>query len=357
MKMDINSILELQKEFSELLGVPGYEDNVSEFILKNISPYVDRAWKDPLGNILAIKEGTDKETGEKILLDAHMDEVGFMISHIEPSGYLRFAPLGGFDERILLAKSVVIENSQGKQYHGIIGAKPPHLVKKEEKNKPVPISNMYIDVGMSSKEEVQKNFIDIGSVGTLYDRFVEFPNGMIRGKAFDDRVGCNIMIQIAKMLHEREPLKDTILYSFSVQEEVGLRGARTAAYALDPTIALAIETTTAGDTPGIPENENPVSVGKGPSITLADYTIVSSRKINNRLAKNAKQEKILFQYKKPIFGGNNAGAIHLNKKGVPTSVVSVPCRYLHSSVTLVMLNDVYEAIKLIDAFIRNPSKV
>ncbi|OLS25470.1 MAG: putative aminopeptidase YsdC [Candidatus Heimdallarchaeota archaeon LC_3] len=355
--MNNKEFLDVQKAFSELLGLPGYEDEVSSFILKKISPFVDKAWKDPLGNILAIKEGTDKDAGQRILLDAHMDEVGFMISHIESSGFLRFTPLGGFDNRIFLASSIKIQNSRGEHFHGVIGVKPPHLLKEEEKNLPISVSDLYIDIGMFSKQEVLDFGIDIGSVGTLYDPFLELPNGMIRGKALDDRVGCNIMIQIAKILYEHGPLKDSVLYSFSVQEEVGLRGARTAAYSLDPTIALAIETTTAGDTPNIPENESPVSVNKGPSITLADNTIISNPKVNNRLVKNAQIENVLFQYKKPKFGGNNAGVIHLTKQGIPTSVVSVPCRYLHTSVSMLKISDIQEAIKLIDVFIRNPAEV
>lgn len=355
--MNIKDFLDVQNTFSELLGLPGYEEEVSSFVLELITPFVDKAWKDPLGNILAVKEGTDKDSGQRILLDAHMDEVGFMISHIEPSGFLRFVTLGGFDNRIFLSSSVKIQNSKGKHLHGVIGAKPPHLLKEEERNSPILVSNLYIDIGMFSKQEVLDADINIGSVGALYDPFIEFPNGMIRGKALDDRVGCNIMIQIANLLHEHGPIKDTILYSFSVQEEVGLRGARTAAYALNPTIALAIETTTAGDTPGILENESPVSVNKGPSITLADNTTISSPGVNNRLVKNAQLENVLFQYKKPKFGGNNAGVIHLTKQGVPTSAVSVPCRYLHSSVSMLKMSDIQETIKLIEVFIRNPAKI
>ena len=355
--VDINELIEIQKKFSDFLGLPGYEDEVSSYILEMMRPYVDEIWKDPLGNILAIKEGTNNESGQRILLDAHMDEVGFMISHVEPSGYLRFVLLGRFDERIFLAQSVLIQNSDGKRFHGIIGSKPPHLSSSEERKSNIPVTALYIDIGMFSADEVLASGINVGSVGTFYHPFVEFPNGMIRGKALDDRVGCNIMIQVAKILHEQNTIEDTILFSFSVQEEVGLRGARTAAYALDPTMALAIETTTAGDTPGIRSAECPAVIGQGPSVSVADNTLISSHKINKRIFKNAELLQIPYQIKKPKFGGNNAGVIHLTKKGVPTSVISVPCRYLHTPVSLLKVQDIVHAIQLIEAFIKNPAKI
>ncbi|MHA2365820.1 MAG: M42 family metallopeptidase [Candidatus Hodarchaeales archaeon] len=353
--MDLEDIKTMQKELSELVGLPGYEDDVSAFIIEKMKPYVDSIWKDPLGNVLAIKEGTENEN--RILLDAHTDEVGFMISHIENEGFLRFVLLGGFDNRIFLGKSVIIRNNVGKLFHGIIGSTPPHLLSAEDRKKMINISDLYIDIGMASEGEVKSNNIDIGSTGVLYDPFVEFPNGMIRGKAFDDRTGCNILIQIAKMIAEGGPLKDTILFSFSVQEEVGGRGAVTATYKLKPTMALALENTTAADVPGVEPKNCPVVIGKGPSITIADNSMLSSPKINNRLIKNAEKENIPFQIKKPKFGGTNAGKIHISRHGVPSSVVCVPCRYIHSPVSLLKLDDIVLTIKLVLAFILNPAKV
>ncbi|MBA7554615.1 putative aminopeptidase YsdC [subsurface metagenome] len=216
---------------------------------------------------------------------------------------------------------------------------------------------MYIDVGMVSKEEVVKNNIVIGTTGTLFSPFVEFPNNMVRGKAFDDRTGCNVLLNIMKLLKEGAPVKDTILFNFAVQEEIGGRGAITGAFNLKPTIAIAIENTTAADVPDIKEAEVPAYIGKGPAITVADKSIISSPKVNERLIKNAELNKIPYQIKKPMYGGTDAGKIHISREGVPSSVVSVPCRYIHSPTSLLKLEDILNTIRLIDAFIRNSANI
>ena len=351
--MDIKSIKSLQEELSTLIGVSGHEDDVSNFILKLIEKenLADKVWIDPLGNVLAIKNGTTGK--ERILLDAHIDEIGFMVSHIEKSGFLRFVPIGGWDQRILLGQSVIVRSKEGDKFHGIIGSKPPHLTTAAERKKPVEIPEMYIDIGMTSIEEVKNNNIDIGTTGTLFSPFVDFPNNMVRGKAFDDRTGCNVLIQVLRLLKEDSSFKDTVLFNFAVQEEVGGRGAITGAFKLEPTIAIAIENTTAADVPGIREARIPVFIGKGPAITVADRSMISSPKVNERLVKNAELDKIPYQFKKPIFGGTDAGKIHISREGVPSSVVSVPCRYIHSPTSLLRLDDILNTVHFIDAFIRN----
>jgi len=351
--MNIKSIKSLQEELSTLIGVSGHEDDVSNFILKLIEKenLADKAWIDPLGNVLAIKKGTNGK--ERILLDAHTDEIGFMVSHIEEKGFLRFVPIGGWDIRILLGQSVVIRSKVGELFHGIIGSKPPHLTSTDERKKPVKIPNMYIDIGMNSIDEVTNNNIFIGVTGTLFSPFVDFPNEMVRGKAFDDRTGVNVLLHIMRLLNEDPSFKDTVLFNFAVQEEIGGRGAITGAFNLKPTIALAIENTTAADVPGIRDAEIPAYIGKGPAITIADKSIISSTKVNDRLVKNAEIDKIPYQFKKPMYGGTDAGKIHISREGVPSSVVSVPCRYIHSPTSLLKLDDILETIHLIYAFIRN----
>jgi len=349
----------LQQKLSSLIGVSGYEDDVRNFIIGEIEQkeLADRAWIDPLGNVLAIKEG---EVGDnRILLDAHIDEIGFMISHIEERGFLRFVPIGGWDKRILLGQSTILKSGSEEFFHGIIGSKPPHLTSAEERKKVLEISDMYIDIGLNSKEEVLKNNINIGTVGTLFSPFVEFPNGMVRGKAFDDRTGCNVLLNVMKTLKENSDVsqEDTILFNFAVQEEIGRRGAMTGSYSLKPTMALAIENTTAADVPDVKESKCPAYIGKGPAITIADHSIISNPKINQRLIKNAEHEKIPYQIKKPIYGRTDAGQIHTTRGGVPSSVVSVPCRYIHSATSLLKLEDISNTIKLIDAFIQNPKNV
>ncbi|MFX1551454.1 MAG: M42 family metallopeptidase, partial [Promethearchaeota archaeon] len=243
-----------------------------------------------------------------------------------------------------------------KMFHGIIGSKPPHLTTIDERKKVVEMSEMYIDIGMASEEEVKKNQINIGTIGTLFNPFVEFPNGMVRGKAFDDRTGCNVLLHTMMLLKEKEH-SDTVLFNFAVQEEVGGYGAITGAYNLKPTMAIAIENTTAADVPGISEHQIPVYIGKGPAITVADISVISNPKVNKRLIKNAELKEIQYQFKKPRYGGTDAGKIQFTRRGVPSTVVSVPCRYIHSPTSLLKLEDILNTIRLIEAFIHNSAEI
>jgi len=326
--LSIESITDYQKKLSSLVGVSGQEEDVSNFIMNEIEKgdLADKAWIDVLGNLLVIKKGENKEN--KILLDAHIDEIGFMVSHIDKKGFLRFVTIGGWDNRILLGQSVILKSNRGDIFHGVIGSKPPHLTTAEERKTQVKVSDMYIDIGMRSEEEVLDNEIQIGVTGTLFSPFEDFPNGMVRGKAFDDRTGCNVLLHILKLLKEIDQTKDTVLFNFAVQEEIGGKGAVTGAYNLKPTMAIAIENTTAADVPGIRDSEIPVYIGKGAAITIADRSMISHPKVNERIIKNAEYESISYQIKKPRYGGTDAGKIHTSRKGVPSSVVSVPCRYI-----------------------------
>ncbi|MFW9905840.1 MAG: M42 family metallopeptidase [Candidatus Thorarchaeota archaeon] len=350
----LEDIKALQRQLSEIIGVSGHEKPVVDFIYSQIEDLVDKIWIDPLGSLLAI---INEEGGkDRIMLDGHVDEIGFMVSHIDPKGFLRFVPIGGWDSRTLLGQSVKILTNNEKIFHGIIGSKPPHLSTESERKNAVNISEMYIDIGMATRDAVESNGIQIGSFGTLYDPFVEFPNNMVRGKAFDDRTAVNVLIHLIKEFSVKHP-SDTLLFSFSTQEEVGGRGATTAAFTLKPTMALAIENTTAADVPGIKDSECPAYIGRGPAISVADRSMIAHPFINKRLIANAKHENIPYHIKKPIFGGTNAGRIHQSRGGVPSSVVSVPCRYIHSPTSLLSLEDIHHTINLVSAFIRNPAGV
>ena len=354
--MSIQELISTQKQLSELIGISGYEQDVSEFIKSQVTPLVDQIWIDGLGNLLAIKKGTN-QNAHRILLDSHMDEVGLIINFIEEDGFLRFGLVGGFDRRILLSQAVVLKLNNNKRVHGVIGAKPPHLLSVEESKKPIEESELFIDVGLSSAKEVAEYGITIGTTGVLFDPFLELPNNIIRGRAIDDRLGCNIIMQLLKRLKEVK-LEETLLISFSVQEEVGLRGAGRSAYTLDPTIAIVIESTTGDNIPSIKARERPAEFAKGPAITIMDSNTITNHKINERLIKNAELAKIKYQFKKPrIGGGTNAGSIHLSKGGVPSGIVSVPCKYLHSPVTYANMQDALEVINLVEAFLKNNAKV
>jgi endoglucanase len=312
-----------------------------------VSPYVDEMKTDTLGNLFATRRGSGDFT---LMLDAHMDEVGFMVKWIDEKGYLRFAPIGGWDERIIPGHRVEILTRSGEKRYGVIGSAPPHILKEEERKRPIPIEKMFIDVGASSQQEAIDMGIRIGDPLTIHYPFTELCTGYVTGKAFDDRAGCAVIIETVRRLAERD-LKVNLVLSFVVGEEVGLRGARTAAYQIDPDLALALEGTIGADMPGVPPESQPVRLGRGPAITVADRTIIVSRKLIAGLEEVAEEEAIPYQYKLPTYGGTDAGAIHLIKAGILSGVVSVPCRFIHSPTSTLRLNDFENTVRLVTKFI------
>jgi len=319
-------LIDLLRELSDAFGVSGFEDEVRERITDLVSPYVDEVKTDTLGNLFATRTGKEEFT---LMLDAHMDEVGFMVKWIDENGYL----------------------SREKRY-GVIGSAPPHILKEEERKQPIPLEKMFIDVGASSRQEAADMGINIGDPLTIHYPFTELCSGYVTGKAFDDRVGCAVMIETARRLAKRD-LKVNLVLSFVIGEEVGLRGARTAAYQIDPDLALALEGTIGADMPGIPEESQPVRLGRGPAITVADHTIIVSRRMVEALEQAAVTEEatIPYQYKLPTYGGTDAGAIHLSRAGVLSGVVSVPCRFIHSPTSTLRLNDFENTVRLVTRFI------
>jgi endoglucanase len=339
--------IDLLCELSDAFGVSGFEDEVRERIMNLVSPYVDEMKTDTLGNLFATRRGSGDFT---LMLDAHMDEVGFMVKWIDEKGYLRFAPIGGWDERIIPGHRVEILTRSGEKRYGVIGSAPPHILKEEERKRPIPIEKMFIDVGASSQQEAIDMGIRIGDPLTIHYPFTELCTGYVTGKAFDDRAGCAVMIETVRRLAERD-LKVNLVLSFVVGEEVGLRGARTAAYQIDPDLALALEGTIGADMPGVPPESQPVRLGRGPAITVADRTIIVSRKLIAGLEEVAEEEAIPYQYKLPTYGGTDAGAIHLIKAGILSGVVSVPCRFIHSPTSTLRLNDFENTVRLVTKFI------
>ncbi|MBA7552470.1 putative aminopeptidase YsdC [subsurface metagenome] len=349
MNIDREKIIQTQKDLSNLIGCPGHEEEVTDYILTRLEECsVDKAWVDPLGNVLATKAG-GREDGLKILLDAHVDEVGFMISHIDDSGFIRIAPLGGVDKRLMLGSILQFQSGKPERVLGIVGTSPPHITKPDEREKVPPIEDLFVDIGCSNIDEVRKYGLDVGSVGTFYTEFKQINENVLIGKAFDDRTACNVLLQVL-LLCANENVPNTILANFAVQEEVGGRGATVGAYSLDPDIALALENTIASDMPGVPPHKVVTKLGAGPAVTAADRSLITPKIILERIKQAAEIDNIPWQYKKPIYGGSDGGRIAISKSGVPTSVVSVPCRYIHSNVALLHLDDIINTIKLVRNF-------
>jgi len=341
--MDAKALLQ---ELSDAFGISGFEDDVRERITEHIRPYVDEITVDPLGNLLARRNGADPRV---LMLDAHMDEVGFMVKWIDSNGYLRFAPIGGWDDRIVPGHRVEIHCRDGSVRLGVIGTAPPHILSAEDRKKPIAMEDMFIDVGAMSDNDARAMGIRIGDPLTVHYPFVELRDGYVTGKAFDDRAGCAALIQTAERLADVD-LPMTTVFSFVFGEEVGLRGARTAAYTVDPVLAIAVEGTIGADMPGVPEDRQPVRLGKGPALSVADRSIIVSRAVLGALENTAEAESIPYQYKLPTYGGTDAGAIHLSRGGVLAGVVSVPCRFIHSPISTLRLDDFDAVVRLLTAF-------
>ena len=339
--------VDVLRELSDGFGVAGFEDEVRETIRGLVSPFVDEVKTDALGNLFALRKGSDKRT---LMLDAHTDEVGFIVKWIDEGGYLRFAPIGGWDERIVPGHRIVLLTREGTKLAGVIGTAPPHIVPPEDRKKPIPMESLFVDVGATSKDEAVEMRIRIGDPFTIHYPFTELRDGTVTGKAFDDRAGCTVLIETARRLAEQS-LGMSVAFSFVFGEELGLRGARTAAYQLEPDLAIAIEGTIGADMPGVAPESQPVRLGLGPAISVGDRSIVVSRRIVVALETVAESAGIPYQHKLPTYGGTDAGAIHLTRGGVLAGVISVPCRYIHSPISTLRLDDLENTIRLTTALV------
>jgi len=332
----------LLKELTEIMGASGEEKLIREKIKNIIKPYVDDMYVDNMGNLIACKKG--KKDKPKIMLAAHMDEVGLMVKSINEDGTISFFPVGGVDNRILVAKPVKVGE---KGINGVIGAKPIHLQKRDEQERPLDYDSLYIDIGAKNKEEAEKH-VSLGDYIYFDSNFELMGNGYIKAKALDDRIGCNVLIEILKNEYEY-----TICAAFTVQEEVGLRGAGVAAYNIEPDFAIVVEGTVAADVTDSVPHLISTELGKGPAISLMDRTTLYDRKTIDKITKIARENNVPYQFRRISSGGNDAGKIHLTKGGIKTVAVSIPCRYIHSFNSVAYLEDFNNAVVLVDLIIKN----
>ncbi|AIS32210.1 M42 family metallopeptidase [Methanobacterium formicicum] len=338
---------QLLEKLSNASGVSGFEDNVRNLMMEELKGFVDELDVDNMGNLIAIKKG--KPDGKKVMLAAHMDEIGLIVRYIDKNGFIKFSKLGGINDQMLLNQEVYI-HSNGEKILGVIGSKPPHRMKAAEKKKPVEYENMFIDIGASSKEDAEE-MINVGDPITIKQKFAELKNDLVMGNAMDNRVGCAILLEVMK----RARSDATICGVGTVQEEVGLKGARTAAFRINPDMALALDVTISGDHPGMKEEEAPAKAGKGPCIILTDASgrgIITHPQVKELLIQVAEEEEIPYQIEVSEGGTTDATAIHLTREGIPTGVISPPSRYIHTPVSVVNIKDVENAVKLILAVLK-----
>lgn len=333
---------DLMKKLSDVQGISGFEEDVAKIIEDELKNCTDNIETDALGNIIAFKKG--KKNAPKVMLASHMDEIGLMVKYVDDNGFIGFSKVGGINDQMLLNQTVYIQTNDKKVY-GVIGSKPPHVTKPEERKKVTAHTDMFIDIGAKDKEEALE-MISIGDPIIFNHTYAELPNNLITGKALDNRIGCLIMIEVMKRIKT-----DANVYGVgTVQEEVGLKGAKTSAFKINPDIALALDVTLSGDHPGIKESEAPVVIGKGPAVILSDASgrgIITPPKVKNWLIDTSKKHDLKIQLEVSEGGTTDATAIHLTREGIPTGVVSVPTRYIHSPVSVASLEDIEATIDLL----------
>lgn len=317
---------DLLKKLLETFGPSGNEETIREVIREEVKDYVDEIKVDALGNLIAIKKGK----GKKIMVASHMDEIGIMVSSIDENGFLRFTNIGGVSPFTSLYQRVFFANGT----LGVVG------MEKLDEMKDLTLSKMFIDIGANSKEEAMKK-INIGDVACFYTPFVQ-NDDYIMSKALDDRIGCYVSIEALKALKD---CPNEVYFVFTVQEEVGLRGAKTAAYGIDPDMGIALDVTGTGDTPKCRTME--VKMGKGAAIKVKDNSVLAHPQVKNLMIETAKENNIAYQLEILEFGGTDSGAIHLTRSGVPSGVISLPCRYVHSPSEMVSVKDVEGAVELL----------
>jgi len=343
-------LVEALEKLSNANGVTGREDEVRELMKKYLKPYVDEIREDRLGNLIAFKKGN--KDAPTVMLAAHMDEVGLMIKNIKKKGFLQFTKIGGIDDRILLAQKVIVHTDKGP-LTGVVGSKPVHIQTEAEKKKIIEADRLFIDVGARDKEEAEKMGVQVGDVVSFDTKFARLGNDVVLGKAFDDRAGCAMMIETLKRLQK----VDCNVYAVgTIQEEVGLRGATIAAFQVAPDVGIALESTVAGDTPGVGEGEAPAKMGEGPVVTVADAGLIAHPKVLRLLIDSAKENKIPYQLETGIRGATDASRIAISREGVPSGIISVPARYIHSPAAILNLDDVEKAVKLAVAAIEKVPK-
>jgi endoglucanase len=333
-------MLEILKDLCNLPGISGREDKVRDYIISKIDGYCEYE-TDPLGNLIAFKKGA-KTPKNKIMLDAHTDEVGMIVTGIDSDGFIKFANVGGVETAVIIGRNVRIGE---KNIPGVLGIKPIHLIEKDEEQMLPKKDDLYIDIGAKSKEEAL-SLVSLGEEIHFESEFIEFGDGFIKSKAIDDRAGCAVMIDLI-----RSELEYDCWFSFSVQEEIGTRGAAVSAFTVNPDYAIVLETTTAADISGVKGEERVCVCGNGGAISFMDRATVYDIDLYRKALDVARSNNIKAQTKTRVAGGNDAGAIHKSRGGVKVLTISVPTRYLHSPCCVCKYEDIESVRDLAKAMI------
>ena len=335
-------------------GVPGNEEEVREVFEKYAKPHADQILQDGLGSIIAKKEGP--VDAPKIMFAGHLDEVGFMVSRITDEGFIKFQTLGGWWSQVLLGHQVEIKTGKDDIVHGVIGCKPPHVLSAEARKTPYKIEDMFIDVGASTKAELVEWGVRPGDMIAPYSPYRRLNDTkFLVAKAWDNRIGLAVALKVFENI-KKEELVNTLYAVGNVQEEVGLRGAKTASNVIKPDLSFALDTGTAGDTPGMKPEEADSKLGDGPQIIIYDASMIAHKELRDFVVNIAEELEIPFQYTVITGGGTDAGSQHVSGEGVPSLAITVPTRYLHSHSSVIHEDDFENTVKLVEAVIRRLDK-
>lgn len=333
------------KQICEMPGAPGFEQRIRELVLAKVTDLVDEVTVDPMGNVIAVKKGKEDK---RVMVAAHMDEISFIVTHIDEDGFLRFIPLGGFDPKTLTSQRVIIHGE--KDIIGVMGSKPIHLMKTEERTKAVPIEEYFIDTGMKVKEV--KKWVTVGDAVTRERELIEIGD-CVNGKSIDNRVSVFILLEVLKALKDTETPYD-IYAVFTVQEEVGLRGAISSTHLVDPDFGFGLDTTIAFDVPGAQAHEKVTSLGKGAAIKIMDSSTICDYRMVKYLKQLADKKNIKWQTEiLPRGGTDTAGIQRSGKKGAITGAISIPTRHIHQAIEMAHKEDILNCIQLLKESLLN----
>lgn len=355
--MEKNSILETLYNLDNTFGVSGNEEETAEALRKEMEGLYDEYIEDPLGSQIFIKYGKDRE--RKIVLSAHMDEIGFIINYIEDNGIARFLPVGYHDDRTAVNQDMVVMTDSGKKVYGVTGSKPAHIMTEEDHEKVIKIEDLFVDFGTMSREETNALGVEVGDyMGFARDGYVLNGGKFYTGKSVDDRAGCAVLVEVMKRLQETE-LEPTICVVGSVQEEVGIRSGGPLVTRLNPELFLAIDVTLTGDTPGVEINKCSEKMGDGPGIKYYDWDPILGatgnnvpRKLTRKLIQTAEKHGIPYQREVMTGGGTDAWSASMAGEGVLAGGVCIPQRYMHTAVGTVNMDDMENTVQLLVNFLK-----
>lgn len=338
-------MFEMLKKLVEASSASGYEEGVRGIMTKELKKITDEVKVDNIGNIIA-KKGTGSP---KVMLAAHMDEIGLIVKYVNKEGFIIFDKLGGWDDRILPSQKVVIHGSKGK-VTGVIGCKPPHIQEKEDQGKVIKVKEMFIDIGAKREDDVKKAGVNIGDFVTIKTDVEKLLGTRVTGHAFDNRIGCLVMIETAKRLKK---FKGTVYFVGTVKEEIGMIGVRGSAFSVNPDVMVALDTGIAGDTPGIQESEVPTKMNAGPSLDIKDSISVISPKVKKWVKDSADALKVKLQFDIMTGSATDASIVPTIREGIPAGALTVPTRYVHTPVEVADMNDVEDCVKLCVKMVEN----